>query len=66
MGRKSQLFWFLNMEEVPSAQQRKYIFTKLYISEELKEFRREYRQSLKEMQDINSANDTRTDEKVQR
>ena len=46
MGRGCQLFWFLNMETIPTVQQQKYTFSHLYISEEIKIIRKKYRQNL--------------------
>jgi len=43
MGSASQIFWFLNLEELPTDQAMKNIFTHFSITTELKEFRRDYR-----------------------
>lgn len=48
MGRLSQFFWFINMEELPPRKERAMIFTHLEPeSEELKKIRREYRKQLR-------------------
>lgn len=44
IGRLSQLFWFLNMDELPTKRERDMIFTSCDVeSEEVKRLRREFR-----------------------
>ena len=47
MGRISQLFWYLNMEEAPNEVEKKTVFTHLDITDDLKKLKREYRKSHK-------------------
>ncbi len=49
MGRGSQLYWFLNMEIMPTVQQQKYIFSHLYISDDIKKMQIRYRKELLQM-----------------
>jgi len=42
MGRITELIAFLNMEKLPSAYERQFLFTHLIITDELMKLRREY------------------------
>ena len=48
MGRLSQLFWYLNYDELPTKRDRVFIFTHLDVErEEMKKLRREYRSRIR-------------------
>jgi len=48
MGRLSQLYWYLNFDELPSKHDRAFIFTHLDVErEEMKKLRREYRSRIR-------------------
>lgn len=47
MGRLTQLIQYLNAEEPPTDEELKTVYTHLEITEELKKYRKEYRQMLK-------------------
>jgi len=51
VGRGSQLFWFLNAPEVPTAVQQRSVYTHLTITEGLRGFRQKYRQKKNESED---------------
>lgn len=46
MGTLSQLFWYLNREEHPTALEQKHHYSHLDITEHVKKLRREYRREL--------------------
>ena len=66
MGRGSELFWFLNMKKIPTAQQCKSIFGYLHITDELKELRMEYQRNLNEMRKCNAKTSCNPSEKIQK
>jgi len=47
MGRLSQLFWFLNAEEMPDAIEQKTVYTHLNITPKLKRLRAKFRKNIK-------------------
>jgi len=47
MGRASQIFWFLNAEKIPSEDDILNHYTHLFVNDELKKLRTEYRRNLK-------------------